>query len=534
MKNSAISNDLKILVSDNISPKCIAILKNAGLEVDVKVGMKPEELKARIGDYHGLVIRSATKVTSELIDAATNLKVIGRAGSGLDNVDRVAATKKGIVVMNTPGGNTITTAEHTIALMVALARQIPQATISMKAGKWEKKKFMGIELFNKTVGVIGIGNIGSQVAKRAQGLTMNVIAFDPFLSEDKAKAMGVEKVDLQELLRRSDFITIHTPITPETKNIINKETIKMMKPGVRIINCARGGIINEKDLYDALIEGKVAGAALDVFEKEPPENNPLITLDNVISTPHLGASTKEAQENVAVAVAEQIVDYLIHGTIRNAVNFPSIPSDQVTRLQPYINLGEKLGGFAARIFEGGATEIMIEYRGEASEINTAPITIAAIKGFLSPIVGETVNFVNALFLAKERGIEVKETKSTDAGDYQSMVAIRLKAKAKESYLAGTLFSKKDPRIVTINNFKVEIVPEGELLFIYNNDKPGVIGNIGTLLSKNNINIARMHFGRETLGGRAISVVTIDTPATPRIIEKIKRLPNILSIKQITL
>jgi len=525
---------VKVLVSDNISPKCIEILKKSGLEVDVKTGMKPEELKACIGDYHGLIIRSATKVTSEIINAAKNLKVIGRAGSGLDNVDRAAATKKGIVLMNTPGGNTITTAEHSIALMVALARQIPQATISMKAGKWEKKKFMGVELFNKTLGIIGIGNIGSQVAKRAQGLAMNVIAYDPFLSEDKAKTMGVEKVDIKELSRRSDFITIHTPLTPETRNMINKETIKMMKPGVRIINCARGGIINEKDLYEALVGGKIAGAALDVFEKEPPENNPLLTLNNVISTPHLGASTKEAQENVAVAVAEQVVDYLIHETIRNAVNFPSIPSDQVARLQPFINLAEKLGGSLAQIFEGGVTEITIEYRGEASEINTSPVTIAAIKGFLTPILEETVNFVNALFIARERGIEVKETKSTDAGDYQSMVLMRLKAKDKESHLAGTLFSKKDPRIVAIDNFKVEIVPDGDLLFIYNNDKPGVIGNIGTLLSKNDINIARMHFGRETSGGRAISVVTIDTPATPQIIEKIKRLPNILSVKQITL
>lgn len=525
---------MKVLISDNISPKCIDILKKSGLEVDVKTGMKPEELKARIGDYHGLIIRSATKVTSAVIDAATNLKVIGRAGSGLDNVDRTAATKKGIVVMNTPGGNTITTAEHTISLMVSLARKIPQATMSMKAGKWEKKKFMGVELFNKTLGVIGIGNIGSQVAKRAQGLAMNVIAYDPFLSEDKAKTMGVEKVDLQELFRRSDFITIHTPLTPETKNMINKETIKIMKNSVRIINCARGGIINEKDLYDAVIDGKVAGAALDVFEKEPPENNPLLTLDNVIATPHLGASTKEAQENVAIAVAEQVVDYLIHNTIRNAVNFPPIPPDQLARLQPYITLAEKLGGFAAQIFEGGVTEISIEYRGEASEINTAPITIAAIKGFLTPILEETVNFINAPIIAKERDIEVKETKSTDAGDYQSMVVIRVKAKDKESYLAGTLFSKKDPRIVAIDNFKVEIVPYGELLFIYNNDKPGVIGNIGTLLSKNNINIARMHFGRETLGGRAISVVTIDTPATPQIIEEIKKLPNILSVKHISL
>ena len=525
---------MKVLISDNISTKGVEILKKAGLDVDVKTGMKPEELIALIGDYHGLVVRSATKVTAKIIDAASNLRVIGRAGSGLDNVDLTAATKKGIVVMNTPGGNTITTAEHTFSLMCAMARQIPQATASMKEGKWEKKRFMGVELFNKALGVIGIGNIGSQVARRAQAFEMNVITYDPFLSEEKAKDMGVEKVSLEDLFRRSDFITIHTPITAETRNMINKETIKIMKNGVRIINCARGGIVNEKDLYDALVEGKVAGAALDVFEKEPAENNPLLTLDSVISTPHLGAATKEAQENVAIAIAEQIADYLVQGTIRNAVNFPSIPADQVARLQPYINLSEKLGLFSAQIFEGGVTEITIEYRGEASEINTAPVKIAAVKGFLSPILEETVNFVNAPFIAKERGIEVKETKSADAGDYQSMIGLRIKAKDKESYITGTLLSRKDPRIVSIDGFNIEIVPEGELLYIHNNDKPGVIGNLGTLLSKNNINIARMQFGREAPGGRAISVITIDSPATPGLIEEIKSLPNVLFLKRITL
>lgn len=525
---------MKVLISDNIAPKCIEILKNAGLEVDVKTGMKPDELKSCIGEYHGLVIRSATKVTSEIIEAAKNLKVIGRAGSGLDNVDKTAATKKGIVVMNTPGGNTITTAEHTIALIVSLARKIPQASMSMKAGKWEKKKFLGVELFNKTLGIIGIGNIGSQVAKRMQAFSMNIIAYDPFLSEEKAKTMGVEKVDLEELFRRSDFITIHTPLTPETKNMINKDTIRLMKNNVMIINCARGGIVNEKDLFDALLEGKVGAAALDVFEKEPVLDNPLVTLDNVITTPHLGASTKEAQENVAVSVAEQVVDYLVYGTIRNAINFPSIPSDQVARLQPYINLSEKIGAFAAQIFEGGVTELTVEYHGDASQIDTAPVTIAAVKGFLTPILEETVNFVNALVIAKERGIEVKELKSSDEGDYQSMIALRAKANTGESYFAGTLFSKKDPRIVMIDNFKVEIVPHGELLFMYNNDKPGVIGNIGTLLGKNNINIARMHFGRETPGGMAISVVSIDAPASSELIDEIKKLPNIISVKQISL
>ena len=352
---------MKVLVSDNISAKGVEILKKAGLEVDVKTGMKPEELKACIGEYSGLVIRSATKVTAEVIEAATNLKVIGRAGSGLDNVDKAAASKKGIVVMNTPGGNTVTTAEHTIAMLFSVARMIPQATASMKAGKWEKKKFMGVELFNKTLGIVGLGAIGSQVAKKAQGIEMNIIAYDPFLSEEKAQEMGIKKGSLDEIFAESDFITIHSPMTPETKGLINASTIAKMKNGVRIINCARGGIVNEHDLYEAMKSGKVAAAALDVLEKEPPENNPLLTLENLICTPHLGASTEEAQENVALAVAEQIADYLVHGTIRNAVNFPSIPSDQVPRLQPYINLAEKLGSFSCQIFEGGATEIIVEY-----------------------------------------------------------------------------------------------------------------------------------------------------------------------------
>ncbi|MCX5717728.1 MAG: phosphoglycerate dehydrogenase [Nitrospirae bacterium] len=525
---------MKVLVSDKISDKGVEILKKAGLNVDVKTGMKPDDLKECISEYHGLVIRSATKVTADIIGAAKNLRVIGRAGSGLDNVDKAAASKKGIVVMNTPGGNTITTAEHSIALLFSLARMVPQATASMKAGQWEKKKFMGVELFNKTLGIIGLGNIGNQVAKKAQGLEMVVIAYDPFLSDDRAKALGIEKVSLDQLFSRSDFITIHTPLTPETKNLINSETIGKMKNEVRIINCARGGIINEKDLYEALKSGKVAGAALDVFEKEPPEDFSLIGLDNVICTPHLGAATEEAQENVAIAVAEQIADYLVRGTIRNAVNFPSIPADQVARLQPYLNLAEKLGSFAAQVFEGGITEVTIEYMGDASELNTAPVTIAALKGLLTPILEETVNFVNAPFIAKERGIEVKETKSAGAGDYQSMLAIRIKAKDKERYFAGTLFSKKDPRIVQIDNFSVEIMPEGIMLFIYNVDKPGVIGNLGSFFGKNNINIARMHFGRESAGGTAISVISIDSPVTSRHLDEIRKMPNILSVKVLNL
>lgn len=525
---------MKVLISDSISPKGIEILTRAGLGVDVKTGMGHDELKACIGEYHGLIIRSATKVTSDIIEAAKNLKVIGRAGSGLDNVDKVAATKKGIVVMNTPGGNTITTAEHTIALMFALARQIPQAVASMKEGKWDKKRFMGIELYNKTLGVIGIGNIGKQVARRALALGMNVIGYDPYLSEENAIGLGIKKVELSELFRVSDFITIHTPLTAETKNLINRKTIGMMKDGVRIINCARGGIVNESDLYEAIKSGKVGGAALDVFEKEPPGENPLLGLDNVICTPHLGASTKEAQENVAIAIAEQVADYLVNGIIRNAVNFPSIPAEQVSRLQPYLSLAERMGSFASQVFEGAVTDITIEYRGEASELNTAPVTIALLKGYLTPILEETVNFVNAPLIARERGIEVKETRSSEAGDYHNMIVLRMRVNGKEQVLAGTLFGRKDPRIVRVNDFPVEIIPEGNMLFIYNNDRPGVIGNIGSYLGKNNINIARMHFGRESAGGKAISVVNIDTPVTDDQIEDIKKMPNIISVKVVNL
>lgn len=525
---------MKVLVSDNLSPRGVDILKKAGLNVDVKTGMKPEELRECIREYHGLIIRSATKVTSEIVEAAPLLKVIGRAGSGLDNVDKTAATKKGIVVMNTPGGNTITTAEHTIALLFALARQIPQATASMKGGKWEKKRFMGVELFNKTIGVIGIGNIGKQVARRALALGMNVVGYDPYLSEENAKEMGIEKVDLPTLFGRADFITTHTPITAETKNLINKKTLAMMKEGVRIINCARGGIVNEADLYEALKDGRVAGAALDVFEKEPPGDNPLLTLDNVICTPHLGAATEEAQENVAVAVAEQVVDYLVNGVIRNAVNFPSVPAEQVLRLKPYLTLAERLGSFASQVFEGAFTEVTIEYRGEASDLNTAPVNIALLKGFLSPILEETVNFVNAPVIAKERGIAVKEMKSADAADYQSMIALRVRAAGKEHYLAGTLLGRTDPRIVKIDTFPVEIIPDGNMLFMFNNDKPGVIGNIGSYLGRNDINIARMHFGRETAGGMAISVVSIDSPLTSQQLEEIKKMPNILSVRVVNL
>ena len=395
---------MKILISDNLSKQGVEILQKAGLTVDVKTKMSKEELLRDIKRYEGLIVRSATKVTAEVLAVAEKLRIIGRAGSGLDNVDITTATKRGIVVMNTPGGNTVTTAEHTLAMIFALARKVPQATASMKAGKWEKERFMGTELYNKHLGIIGMGQIGSHLAKLAQGVMMNVVAFDPYLAEDRARKMGIEMLSLQELFRRADIITIHTPLTPETKNIINAHTIGTMKDGVKIINCARGGIINENDIVEALKSGKVGGAAFDVFDEEPVKpGHPLLSLENFICTPHIGASTMEAQENVAIGIAEQIVDYLTRGIARGAVNVPSVPADLLPRLQPYITLAEKLGLLQSQLYEGGLERVTVEYKGEVAGVNVAPLTIAALKGLLTPILEETVNYVNAPVIARERG-----------------------------------------------------------------------------------------------------------------------------------
>ena len=523
---------MKVLISDNLSPRGVEILKKAGLEVDFRSKTAPEEIEKIIGDFDALVIRSATKVTAALLEKAAKLKVVGRAGSGLDNVDIPAATKKGVVVMNTPGGNTVTTAEHTIGMLFACARMIPQAYASMKAGKWEKKKFEGVELFDKTLGVVGLGAIGGVVASRCVMLGMKVLAYDPFISPEKAKSMGIELADLETIYGRSDFITLHTPKTKETANLINKDTIAKMKDGVRIIICARGGIVNEQDIYEALKSGKVAAAAFDVFEKEPPENHPLLTLDNFIATPHLGASTKEAQENVATAVAEQIVDYLVAGTVRNAVNVPSVPADQLPSLSPYINLAERMGLFTAQIIAGGLTQTVVEYTGEVANLKLEPVTLAALKGLLTPTLQENVNYVNAPLIAKDRGIEVKVSQSQDTTEYTSLLTLRVKSDGKETVVIGTLNSRKEPRIVQVDNFPMETVPAGDMLVLMNNDKPGVIGGIGMTLGKNGINISRMQFGRETEGGRAMSVVSVDSSIPDKVMEEIRKLPNVLQVKQI--
>lgn len=523
---------MKVLISDNLSTRGVEILKKAGLEVEFRSKTSVEEIEKMIGDYDALIIRSATKVTAGLLEKAVKLKVIGRAGSGLDNVDIPAATKKGVVVMNTPGGNTVTTAEHTIGMIFACARMIPQAYASLKAGKWEKKKFEGVELFDKTLGIVGLGAIGGVVANRCSAMGMKILAFDPFISTEKAKQLGIELADLETIYKRSDFITLHTPKTKETAGLINKTTIAKMKDGVRIINCARGGIVNEADLFEALKSGKVAAAAFDVFEKEPPENHPLLTLDNFIATPHLGASTLEAQENVATAVAEQIVDYLIAGTVRNAVNVPSVPADQLPSLSPYINLAERMGLFTSQVLEGGITQVTVEYSGEVSNLKLEPVTLAALKGLLTPMIQENVNYVNAPLIAKDRGIEVKVSKSDDTTEYTSLVTLRVKAGGKDSSVAGTLNSKKEPRIVQVDDFPMETVPEGDMLVLMNNDKPGVIGGIGTLMGQNGINIARMQFGREKQGGRAMSVVSVDSVIPDKVMDAVRKLPNVLSVKQV--
>lgn len=526
---------MKILISDNLSPQGVEVLQKAGLTVEVKTKMPKEELLREIKHYDGLIVRSGTKVTAEVIAAAEKLRIIGRAGSGLDNVDTPAATKRGIVVMNTPGGNTVTTAEHTMAMIFSLARKIPQATASMKAGKWEKEKFMGMELYNKTLGIVGMGQIGSHLAKLAQGAMMNVIAYDPYLAEERARKMGVELMGLPEVFRRADVITVHTPLTAETQNIINAETIATMKTGVRIINCARGGIINEKALGEALKSGKVAGAAFDVFEEEPVKtNHPLLALDNFICTPHIGASTSEAQENVAVGIAEQIVDYLTRGIARGAVNIPSVPADLLPRLQPYITLAEKLGLLQSQLYEGGIERVTIEYKGEVAGVNVAPLTIAALKGLLTPILEETVNYVNAPVIARERGIEVKEVKSSDAGDFTSLITLQVEAEKKASRTGGALYGRRDPRIVQLDSFRVEIIPEGHMLFILNNDRPGVIGEVGKILGDHHINIARMQCSREEKGGQALLIVGVDDPLPNDVVQAIRGSRDIVSVKLVRL
>jgi len=525
----------KVLVSDSLSEVGVRILEETpDIEVEVNTGLSTEELKEAIREFDGLVIRSATKVTSEIIEAAEKLKVIGRAGIGVDNVDIPAATRKGIVVMNTPQGNTITTAEHAIALMMALSRNIPQATASMKEGKWEKKKLQGRELYNKTLGLVGAGNIGRIVADRARGLKMKVIVYDPYINPETIRGLELEPVSFEDLLGRADYITIHTPKTEETANMINRDTLARMKKGAMVINCARGGIVNEDDLYEALAAGHLGGAALDVFTTEPPGRIKLLDLPNFICTPHLGASTREAQENVARDVAEQIVGFLRDGTVKNAVNVPSISGELMRRLSPFMVLAEKMGLLQGQMAEGGPKEVQVRYAGRVAEYDVGPLTAAMLKGLLAPVLDGGVNFVSAPQIASERGIKVIESRTETSEDFASLIFLKVVSAKGENIVSGTVFGKKLPRIVRINDFYLEAVPEGHNLLIFCEDVPGVIGRIGTLLGEKNLNIGRMQVGREDGGGRTVIFLNTQTPVGDEVLEGLGSQENVLSVKRVEL
>ena len=528
---------MKVLVSDKLVEEGLNILKKAkGVELDYKPGLAPAELKAIIGNYDALVIRSGTKVTAEIIEAATNLKVIGRAGIGVDNVDLPAATRKGIIVENTPFGNSVTTAEHAIAMMFAVSRKIPQATASMKLGKWEKNKFEGNEISDKTLGIIGVGNIGKLVAMRALGLKMKVLGYDPFLTAESAEELGIKPVSINDLFKNSDYITIHTPVNDATRNLLNKDAFKQMRKGIYIINCARGGIVNEKDLEWAIKEGIVKGAALDVFEQEPPPaDHPLLSLEQVICTPHLGAATGEAQYNVAIQVAEQIADFLTTGAVTNAVNFPSVSADLAQILKPYISLGEKMAKVLGSIINGAIKTVEIEYAGEIAKHPVGAVTVSALKGLFEPILEDvSVNYVNARLIAKDRGVEVKEIKSSKVSNFNSVLNITATTDKETRTLTGTIFGTHHPRIVRIDDYYLEALPEGNMIIVHNHDRPGVIGSIGTLLGKNKVNISRMQLGLSEKTHEAIAIYNVDSTVDTAILAEIAKLPNIISVKKVSL
>ncbi|MDJ0684719.1 MAG: phosphoglycerate dehydrogenase [Alphaproteobacteria bacterium] len=521
----------KVLISDKLSERAVDIFKERGVEVDYRPGLSAEELAAEIAAYDGLAIRSATKVTAEVLEKAERLKVVGRAGIGVDNVDRDAATARGVVVMNTPFGNSITTAEHAIAMTMALARQIPMADQSTHAGKWEKSRFMGVELFGKVLGLIGVGNIGSIVADRAQGLKMRVVAYDPFLSDERAGEMGVEKVTLDALLARADFITVHTPLTDQTRNLLNADAMAKMKDGVRIVNCARGGIVDEAALLAALESGKVAGAALDVFAEEPATENPLFGRDDVVATPHLGASTTEAQENVALQVAEQMSDYLLTGAVTNALNMPSVSAEDAPRLKPYMKLAEQLGSFAGQVTETGLKAATIEFEGQVASLNIRPLVQAAIAGLLKPF-SDAVNMVNAPMIARERGIDITEVKHDRAGAYQTLIRLTVETERLTRSVSGTLFAGDKPRIVDIKGIQVEAALAPHMLYITNQDRPGFIGALGALFADKDLNIASFHLGRTGPGEDAIALLELDEAMSDELLAHVQSLPLVTQAKRL--
>lgn len=525
---------IKVLVSDPLSKEGVDILKHNNFEVDEVSKLSEDELVKKIKGYDALVIRSGTVVTKKIIDAADKLKIIGRAGVGLDNVDVDAASKKGIVVMNAPAGNTISTAEHAFSLMLALSRSIPQANQSVKQGKWDRKKFMGVELYAKTLGIIGLGRIGTEFAKRALSFGMKILAYDPFLSEEKAKSINAESVDLDSLLKRADFITIHTPLTDETKHLIDDKAFEKMKRGVRIINAARGGIIDEKALAKNIKSGKVGGAALDVYETdaEPPIDSPVVNMDEVITTPHLGASTEEAQINVAVDIAGSVSDALLGKGFHNAANVPAMEESVFKLIQPYLILAERLGSIQTQLIDEPIRAITVKYTGEVASSDVGVVTRALLKGVFNPILEEEVNYVNSVLIAKERGIKVTEKKTSEITDFVNLISVEFDTTGKKHFIMGTLFANKEPRIVKMDTYYVEAIPEGYMLVINNNDVPGVVGKIGTLLGKHGINIAEMSFGRDKKTGKAISLLNIDTEASKEVISALEKEKDIIAVKQV--
>ncbi|WP_026261761.1 phosphoglycerate dehydrogenase [Kiloniella laminariae] len=522
---------VKVLISDDLSPKAADIFRERGIDVDVKIGLSAEELIKIIGTYDGLAIRSATKVTPAVVEAATNLKVVGRAGIGVDNVNIEAASAKGVVVMNTPHGNSITTAEHAIAMMFAVSRQIPEANASTQAGKWEKSRFMGAELAGKTLGVIGCGNIGAIVADRGKGLKMKVVAFDPFLSPERAKDLGVEKVELDSLLARADFITLHVPLTDQTRGILNAETLAKTKEGVRIINCARGGLVVEDDLKAAMESGHVAGAAFDVFAVEPAKECVLFGLPNFVATPHLGASTHEAQELVALQVAEQISDYLLTGAVTNALNMPSLTAQEASKLEPYMILSQQLGSFAGQLTRTGLKAIKIDYEGAVASLNCRPLTQTILASLLAPMM-DSVNVVSAPVVARERNIDVTEAKHERDCDFQTLIRLTVTTEKGERSVAGTLFGGKRPRLVNIKGIEIEAELGKHMLYLTNEDSPGFIGALGMQLGEAGVNIATFHLGRSGPGQDAIALVELDSQLTPDQLKKVQSLSQCKQVAQL--
>ena len=517
---------MKVLAMDKTAEEGLKLLREAGFEVDAKAGLSEDELVKIIPEYDAMIVRSETKATPKILEAGKKLKIVGRAGVGVDNIDLPTATKNGIIVVNSPEGNTVAAAEHTWSMLLSMTRNIPQAHGKLKAGVWDKKSYKGVEILNKTLGVVGLGKIGKRVASYALGMGMRVIASDPFVTPEYAKNIGVELKSVDAVIREADFITFHIPKTKETAGMINAEMIAKMKKGVRLVNVARGGIINEKDLYDALKSGHVKSAALDVFEKEPCCTSPLFELDNIVITPHLGASTVEAQVNVAVDVAEQIIEVLKGGSARSAVNIPSMKPELIAPVKPFMGVAEKLGILASQLVDGAIAKVVVEYSGTVAEQNVSPLTTAVLKGLLAPVMDVAVNFVNAPLIAKERGVEIVESRQQVAKDYKSLISVKIKSAKGEREVGGTVFEGLGDRLISIDGFKVDAEPVGYMLILSNIDKPGMIGKVGTFLGKNNINIAAMDVGRVKALEKAVMVLNVDAAVSDQVLKELAKIEGI--------